>query len=178
MSDPDYVHQETQRSTAPVRYASSLALSTYRLIVIQLQSQTDLDEEFARRLVMEEQQSQSDWENQLGYQPRRQNNPQRGGGGPGDGGSGGKDTMSELSEQFNKFTESASPSLTRCNSACQGPNWRKYQHPRCNWASSPKVSPFPAWSTLIFIDIPKASKKTLSSFMTKVKAKVQEFDSK
>ncbi len=109
MSDPDYVHQETQRSTAPVRYASSLALSTYRLIVIQLQSQTDLDEEFARRLVMEEQQSQSDWENQLGYQPRRQNNPQRGGGGPGDGGSGGKDTMSELSEQFNKFTESASP---------------------------------------------------------------------
>lgn len=91
MSDPDYVHQETQRSTAP--------------------SQTDLDEEFARRLVMEEQQSQSDWENQLGYQPRRQNNPQRGGGGPGDGGSGGKDTMSELSEQFNKFTETSSVQL-------------------------------------------------------------------
>lgn len=56
---------------------------------------------------MEEQQRQSDWENQLGYQPRRQNNSQWGGGGSSEGNTGGKDTMSDLSGQFNKFAESA-----------------------------------------------------------------------
>ena len=86
----------------------------------QVQSQSDLDEQFARNLILEEerqhqhqQQRQSDWENQLGSDPRNPDSHSRGrqqgsqGSQWGSSPSGaGKDTMTEVTEQFNKLAES------------------------------------------------------------------------
>jgi len=114
MSDPDYVPQEPP---APV------------------QSQTDLDEEFARRLMLEEQAQQQiqpqNWDRRgrrhdgTVYQPQasgRYSQPQ--GGADSQGGQ--KDSMAEFQEQFSKIADTG--------------------------------------------------KKTFSSLVTKVKAKIQEFD--
>ncbi|EJD02659.1 uncharacterized protein FOMMEDRAFT_146546 [Fomitiporia mediterranea MF3/22] len=123
MSDPSYV---SQHHSAP--------------------TQSELDEQFARRLLLEEQQQQAAWhpdqpyphsqdqrrDQNVPYQPRAQQGYYPGGvdrwgdsQAPGDGG-GGKDTMSEVQEQFSKFAETG--------------------------------------------------KKTFSSLVSKVKAKMQEFD--
>ncbi|THH17883.1 hypothetical protein EW146_g3021 [Bondarzewia mesenterica] len=109
MSDPDYV-PAAQEQAAP-------------------RSQTELDEEFARQLMLEEQQQQ-------GYSQWQLSDPSQGQSFPYEARTGarlppgqvspGRDTLTEVQEQFNKFAESG--------------------------------------------------KRTFSSIVSKVKAKVQEFD--
>ena len=107
MNDPDYVPQE---QPAPVQVCHNM----YSVISIEpsdficgIQSQTDLDEEFARRLMLEEQQQQS-WNpqpqgQQVAYQPRvRGRQQQQVGPGP-QGGE--QDTMGDFQEQFAKIAD-------------------------------------------------------------------------
>ncbi|KZT29152.1 hypothetical protein NEOLEDRAFT_1175458 [Neolentinus lepideus HHB14362 ss-1] len=109
MNDPDYVPQHQPEPPAP--------------------SQTDLDEQLARRLMLEEEQ-QAAARHQWAPSNRRsrpQGAPQGGWGGPGSPSQGGqRDTMAEFQDQFSKVAE--------------------------------------------------VGKKTFSSIVSKVKAKMQEFD--
>jgi hypothetical protein len=63
------------------------------------QPQTDLDEQFARRLMLEEQE-QGRHRGPVVFDYGRQPQP--------DGAPSGRDTMTEFQEQFNKFAESMS----------------------------------------------------------------------
>lgn len=119
MSDPDYVSQEPQHAPTPqVRVVIPTKTSIDRILQL---SQTDLDEQLARRLMMEdEQQQQAQWQAQqqqplvgnATYQPRPgRTSQQAGGGSPGQGEN--KDTFAEVQEQFTKIAESESETPCR-----------------------------------------------------------------
>ena len=109
------------------------------------QTQTELDEEIARRLMLEESEQQAAWQprsasGNLPYQPRTGPTPhgdrQRPVEGDGDG-------VNQFQEQLGRFAESM-------------------------WA----VNDLSNHST----HVGSAGKKTFNTFLSKVKAKIQEFD--
>ncbi|KAG8214263.1 hypothetical protein J3R82DRAFT_11076 [Butyriboletus roseoflavus] len=132
MNDPSFVPPAPPLSQSPNQFQSVPSSDAQRL------SQEALDEQLARRLALEEQQAASEaWPPQgaegqttyQAYQPRRGGRNNLGGqsqGQPQTQGQGGKDTMGEFQEGFNRIAESG--------------------------------------------------KKTFSSIMTKVRAKMQEFE--
>ena len=113
MSDPEYV---SQAAPAPVQV--SLPSPHISVVIIHKQSQTDLDEEFARRLAFEEesrhqheQNQQQSWQPSGGndgsmlYQTRDQSGGRQQQQQQGDGQ---KDSMAEFQDQFSKIADSKS----------------------------------------------------------------------
>ncbi|KAJ3564425.1 hypothetical protein NP233_g8303 [Leucocoprinus birnbaumii] len=136
MSDPNFKSEAPPPAPAPqmVRRSAILAVrysdGVYYYATTD-QTQEELDEQLARRLMLEEQQQMQQWRQQnrpqrrssrMQAQQQAQQQTQQ----PTSPSAGGKDTMTELSEQFSKYAE--------------------------------------------------MGKKNFGSFVSKVKAKIQEFD--
>ena len=127
MNDPSFVPPNPPPSESPNQFQSPPSPGTQRL------SQEALDEQLARRLALEEQQAAAQpWQPQgaedqamhQGYQPRRGgrngwgSQPQ---GQPQTQGLGGKDTMAEFQEGFNRIAECTSPASSSIRLSADDP---------------------------------------------------------
>lgn len=156
MNDPSFVPPVSQPppSRSPNQFRSDPSFDAQRL------SQEALDEQFARKLAQEEQeavaareQALQDMPSYIMYQPYQTRRGGRNGWGgrpqgqPQTQGQGGKDTMTEFQEGFNRIAECTSVRRLAIRSPCP-------------------------LSNNSFV----AGKKTFSSIMSKVRAKMQDFD--
>ncbi|CEL60621.1 hypothetical protein RSOLAG1IB_03859 [Rhizoctonia solani AG-1 IB] len=167
MSDPDYAQSQTQNAPAATRTEPTTAVRANT--PGRQPTQTELDEEFARRLMLEEEQQAyaGGWQpanNQYGhsvpyqqYQPRRSGDHQRPPNATGGGGFG--EIAGGLQQQFRNFVGGTSGRTgAGAGTSTQGGSGAGYQEQ--------------------FNRIADTGKKTFSTIFTKVKQKMEEFDNR
>ncbi|CAE6374551.1 unnamed protein product [Rhizoctonia solani] len=168
MSDPDYAQSQVQDAPTAPRIAPNAVVGANT--PGRQPTQTELDEEFARRLMLEEEQQAhaGGWQpanNQYNhsvpyqqYQPRRSGEQQRPPNtGAGAGGFG--EIAGGLQQQFRNFVGGASGRAgTGPGTSTQGGNGAGYQEQ--------------------FNRIADTGKKTFNTIFTKVKQKMEEFDNR
>ncbi|CAE6410970.1 unnamed protein product [Rhizoctonia solani] len=166
MSDPEYAQSQARNAPAAPGAGTGPGVGAGNTQGRQL-TQTELDEEFARRLMLEEEQQANagGWQpanNQYGhsvpyqqYQPRRSGDHQR----PPNAGAGGGfgEIAGGLQQQFRSFVGGASARMGAGGSTQTGTG-SGYQEQ--------------------FNKIADTGKKTFSTIFTKVKQKMEEFDNR